>query len=155
MHASGLTRRGLLKRAGAGVAPLAGPGLIRGRVKRVEPAGFTKLSSLGVEQQRVKVIVSLEDPYPGLGVGYHLQARFVTASQARALTVPRYSVLEDPDGAYYVLKVVDGKLHKQVVSLGLRGDLELEVTDGLSEQDVILAAPDATMKESDKVRVKS
>ena len=125
-----------------------------GKVKRIDPAGFTKLSSLGVEQQRVRVVVSLDEKYPNLGVGYRLQARFFTAEKANALIVPRYSVLQAPDGSYYVFKVVDGKLAKTTVTLGLQSDLELEVTQGLTDKDVIVAAPDATMTDGQRVRTK-
>jgi HlyD family secretion protein len=126
---------------------------IPGVVKRIEPAGFTKLSSLGVEQQRVNVIVSFAGEHENLGVGYRLMATFFTGSKDNALIVPRYSVLQAPDQSFYVLKIVNGKIHEQLVELGLRSDLELEVTDGLSEKDVIVAKPDATMKEGMKVKI--
>ena len=124
---------------------------IEGVVKRIEPAGFTKLSSLGVEQQRVNVIVYFRGPHDNLGVGYRLQATFITGSTADALIVPRYSVLQAPDQTFYVLKIVGGKIRTQPVKLGLRSDLTLEITDGLSEDDVIVAKPDTTMKEGMRV----
>lgn len=124
---------------------------ISGKVKRIEPAGFTKLSSLGVEQQRVKVIISPDQIPENLGVGYRLQARFLTASKTGALIAPRFSVLQNQDGTFYVFKVQDGVLKKQTVRLGLKSDLELEIAEGLSEKDVIVLTPDATMKEGDKV----
>jgi len=131
--------------------PAVGLEHIAGKVKRIEPAGFTKLSSLGVEQQRVKVIVSLTGAHERLGVGYRLQARFFTGSKRDALIIPRFSVLQAPDQSYYVFKIVDDRLKKQLVSLGLRSDLELEVTEGLSEDDSIVARPDATMREGARV----
>lgn len=124
---------------------------IEGVVKRIEPAGFTRLSSLGVEQQRVNVIVSFRGPHDNLGVGYRLQATFITGSKADALIVPRYSVLQAPDQTYYVLKVVGRKIRKQPVKLGLRSNLTLEITDGLSENDTLVAKPDTTMKEGMRV----
>jgi len=127
---------------------------IPGKIKRIEPAGFTKLSSLGVEQQRVNVIVDFEDKPESLGVGYRLQARFVTGTKTDALTVPRFSVLQAPDRSFYVLKVVDGRLRKAPVRIGLRSDLELEVTEGLTQSDLIVARPDTSMVEGTRVRVK-
>jgi HlyD family secretion protein len=140
--------------------------LISGEVKRIEPAGFTKLSSLGVEQQRVNVIVALAERPAGLGVGYRLQARFFTASKADALVVPRFSVLQAPyrptedgdtpmslNGSFYVLKIEEGKLVKQPVELGLRSDLFLEITSGLSASDEIVATPSANMEEGAKVKL--
>jgi HlyD family secretion protein len=123
-----------------------------GKVKRIDPAGFTKLSSLGVEQQRVNVIVDLVDPPPGLGVGYRVQAQFLTARRTDALIVPRFSVLQAPDQSFYVFKVAGGRLARQPVDLGLRNDLELEVVEGLTEQDRIVSTPDTTMKDGAKVK---
>jgi HlyD family secretion protein len=125
---------------------------IPGIVKRIEPAGFTKLSSLGVEQQRVNVIVSFAGEHKNLGVGYRLMATFITGSKDDALIIPRYSVLQAPDQSFYVLKIVKGRIHKQPTELGLRSDLEMEITDGLSEEDVIILKPDTTMKEGMRVK---
>ena len=124
---------------------------VRGHVKRIDPAGFTKLSSLGVEQQRVNVIVALDKRPKGLGVGYRLQARFYTGEANDAIIAPRYSVLQAPDGSFYVLKIVDDKLVKQAVELGLRSDLELQIAKGLSVNDLIVSTPDTSMKPGDRV----
>ena len=133
--------------------PAAGRELLSGKVKRIEPAGFTKLSSLGVEQQRVRVIVSLDERPKGLGVGYRLQARFITGAKDDALIVPRFSVLQAPDRSFYAFKIADGRLKKQTVEIGLRSDLELEVTDGLDPDDAIVAHPDTTLKDGAKAKV--
>jgi HlyD family secretion protein len=125
---------------------------LSGKVKRVEPAGFTKLSSLGVEQQRIKVIVTLNKRPSGLGVGYRLQARFFTGVKTDALIVPRFSVLQGVDGGHYVFKVMDGKLVRQAVKLGLRNDLDFEIIKGLGLTDHIIAAPDTEMQEGDSVK---
>ncbi|MFH0965558.1 MAG: HlyD family efflux transporter periplasmic adaptor subunit [Planctomycetota bacterium] len=152
-----LTQDAMLLAPGSKVELRAGrgDGRIGGTVKRIEPAGFTKLSSLGVEQQRVRVIIAPADGQGGLGVGYHLEATFITRSKQDALIVPRYSVLQSEDGTYYVLRVVDGRLARQPVELGLKGDLELEVAEGLAERDVIVANPDTTMGEGERVRAEA
>jgi len=126
---------------------------LAGRVKRIEPAGFTKLSSLGVEQQRVNVIVRFVEPPKNLGVGYRLEARFFVRAKEDALVVPRYSVMQAPDRSFYVMKVENGRLKKQTVQVGLRNDLKLEIEEGLSQEDTIVSAPDATMQTGDKVAV--
>ncbi len=126
---------------------------IPGIVKRIEPAGFTKLSSLGVEQQRVNVIVSFTGEHKDLSVGYRLMATFFTGSKDNALIIPRYSVLQAPDQSFYVLKIVKGRIRKQIIELGLRSDLELEVITGLSTEDLIVAKPDTTMKEGMKAKM--
>jgi len=131
--------------------PAAGLAVIMGKVKRIEPAGFTKLSSLGVEQQRVNAIVEITGDHQKLGVGFRLQARFLTGAKPDALIVPRFSVLQAPDRTFYVLKVDGGKLKKQPLKIGLRSDLEMEVINGLSPNDSIVAKPDTTMKEGMRV----
>ena len=125
---------------------------IAGAVTRIEPSGFTKLSSLGVEQQRVRVIVGLEEKPEGLGVEYRLQARFITGSKTDATIVPRFSVLQDTSGAYFVLKIKAGRLQPQPVRLGLRSDLEMEILEGLTPTAQIVSAPDSTMTQGQKVK---
>jgi HlyD family secretion protein len=68
-----------------------GPGTLEGRVTRVEPGAFTKVSALGVEEQRVRVIVGLTSPaqqWKALGDGYRVSVRIVTLAQDNALQVP-------------------------------------------------------------------
>ena len=132
--------------------PAVGMAGISGHVKRIEPAGFTKLSSLGVEQQRVNVIVALDSLPAGLGVGYRLEARFITGSHPDALVVPRSAVLQATDQSYYVFKVEGGRLVRQPVKIGLRSDTEMEITDGLAGGDCVVALPNATMRKGDRVR---
>jgi len=126
-----------------------------GHVKRIEPAGFTKLSSLGVEQQRVNAIVTLPDRPATLGVGFRLQARFFTATKEDALVVPRFSVLQATNKTYYVFLIQGGKLKRRSIELGLRNDLELEVVEGVHESDQIVSTPDATMNDGESVKVTS
>ena len=123
----------------------------KGRVSRVEPAGFTKLSSLGIEQQRVNVVIELEGT--GLGVGYQLQARFLVRSHSGALLIDRFSALQAADGGKLVWKVEGERLHSQPVKVGLASETRLEVLEGLKESDRIVAVPDATLIEGMKVRV--
>jgi HlyD family secretion protein len=125
---------------------------LHGKVKRIEPQGFTKLSSLGVEQQRVNVIASVENPPAHLGVEFRLHARFFTGSKQDALIVPRFAVLQAPDQTFYVFVVRDGEIARQPVSLGLRSDLEIEVVEGLDEESVVVAAPDTTLEPGASVR---
>jgi HlyD family secretion protein len=125
----------------------AGALKLAGRVERIEPQGFTKLSSLGVEQQRVNVIVAIENPPPRLQVEYRLHARFFTGRKDDALLVPRFSVLQAPDRSYYVYVVEGGAIARRPVRLGLRGDLWIEIAEGLSESDRVVAKPDSSIEE--------
>ena len=142
-----LTQDALRLRKGGIVSLVPAYGLkpLSGRVKRIDPAGFTKRSSLGVEQQRVKVVVALEGRTQGLGVGYRLQERFFTGAKQNALIVPRFSVMQARDRSFFVLKMVNGAPRKTPVKVGLKTDLELEITKGLTEKDRIVARPTASM----------
>lgn len=126
---------------------LSGETLVKGTVKRIEPQGFTKLSSLGVEQQRVNVIVSVQDPPEDLGVGYRLHTRFFTGTRQGVLTVPRYTVLQAPDQSFYVFVVEDGEIVKQPIKQGLKSDLMIEIVEGLGEDSLVVASPDSTLEE--------
>ena len=152
-----LTQDALRLRPGSPVSlePASRLKAVAGKVERIEPAGFTKHSSLGVEQQRVNVIVSLPDRPEGLKVGYRMQARFVTGSKSNALIVPRHSVLQSPDQTFYVFKIVADRIEQQPVTIGLRSDLELEIAKGLTPDDTIAARPDASLKDGMKVKVTS
>ncbi|MBS2034124.1 HlyD family efflux transporter periplasmic adaptor subunit [bacterium] len=125
----------------------------KGRVKQVEPAGFTKLSSLGIEQQRVNVVVALEGEPGGLGVGYQLQARFLVRSRPDVLLIDRFSALQGEKGSKLVWKVEGDRLHAQPVEAGLASETELEITKGLSLSDRIVAVPDTTLVEGMRVKV--
>lgn len=72
---------------------------LRGRVRVVEPSAFTRVSTLGVEEQRVKVIVDIEQPPATLGDGYHIEARVVLADVADALLLPVGALFRSPDRA--------------------------------------------------------
>ena len=149
-----LTEDALRLKVGGEVAleSTAGKIQLTGRVKRIEPQGFTKRSSLGVEQQRVYVIIEIDDPPASIGVGYRLNARFFTGSKKDALIVPRFSVVEAPDGTKYVFAVEKGKLVRRPVVLGLQSDRELEIVEGLTEESVIVATPDSMLEEGMAVR---
>lgn len=131
----------------------------RGRVKRVNPAGFTKISSLGVEQQRVKVIVEFD---PGdlaqlrkerdIGVDYRVRVRIITDSKPSALTVPRSAVFRSADGGWQALAVRNGVARLVNVELGLRNDDRVEIVKGLQENDIVVLAPESDLVEGTRVR---
>ena len=80
-----------------------GPGVLEGRVRLVEPAAYTKVSALGVEEQRVEVLIDLQPPAgapaPALGDGWRVVARILTRREPGALTVPVSAVFPWPQGA--------------------------------------------------------
>lgn len=148
-----LTQDAVALSPGAAVEYTMAPGLppLTGVVTRVDPAGFVKLSSLGVEQQRVYVISSLQSRPDTLGMGFRLQARYTKGEKADALVLPRSAILQAPDESYYVFKVVGGRLARQTIKIGLRNDFDIEVTEGVGEGDDVVATPTTAMKDGQRL----
>lgn len=128
-----------------------------GKIKEIEPAGFTKKSSLGVDEQRVNVIISIANPQQAnLGIGYRLQAEFLVGEQQKnALIIPRFSVLQDNQGNFYVFKVVDKKMRKQIIQIGIKTDTEVSIVKGLSETDKVIAQPTADMQDGMRLKIEN
>jgi HlyD family secretion protein len=119
---------------------------LKGRVRRVEPSGFTKISALGVEEQRVNVIVDLEDRPKDLGDGYRVEIRVIIWSRDNVLKIPTSSLFRSgSDWAVY--KVAAEEAVRRIVTVGQRNDLEAEVLSGLSEGDRIVVYPSDAIQE--------
>jgi HlyD family secretion protein len=139
--------------------PAVGATPVRGAVRRVEPAGFTKVSSLGVEQQRVTVLISLNDSDLArlragnrLGVGYRVQVRITTAAKPDALIIPRSAVFRGPVNDWRVYAVRSGHARVQVVRVGLMNDERAEVLQGLREGEPVIPAPESDLADGRRVR---
>lgn len=126
------------------LARWGGEALLQGEVTRVEPAGFTKVSALGVEEQRVWVIVALRSPqsaWQGLGDGYRVEASFILWQAKDVLQVPASALFRDGEG-WAVFAVVDGRAEKRLVSIGQRNGLSAQVLRGLAKGDRVIVHPD-------------
>jgi HlyD family secretion protein len=130
---------------------------LRGRVSRVYPAGFTKVSSLGVEQQRVKVIVGFAEESRGrvrelgLGVGYRLQVRVFTNEKANALVIPRSALFRGQHGNWQVYAVASRRARLRDVQIGLINDEQAEITHGLVAGEQVVLAPEASLTDGTRV----
>jgi HlyD family secretion protein len=127
---------------------------LKGRVRVIEPSGFTKISTLGVEEQRVYVIVDLVDPpeeRPSLGDGFRVEARVVIDEAKNVLKIPTSALLRVGDRSA-VYKVVDGVVQQQIVKVGRQNGLEAEVLEGLAEGDQIVLHPSDQIEVGVKVR---
>jgi HlyD family secretion protein len=116
---------------------------LHGRVRLVEPSGFTKISTLGVEEQRVNVIVDLVDPLEKrrtLGDGFRVEARIVVAEAQDVLKVPASALFRPPTG-WALFRVVDGKAVETQVEVGHQNGLEAEIISGLDEGDRVIVHP--------------
>ncbi len=128
---------------------------LRGRVRRVEPSGFLKVSALGVEEQRVNVIVDFADPLEArkkLGDGYRVEVEVVIWEQPDVLKVPT-SALFRRGGGWAVFAVEKGRARLRRVEIGRRNGLEAQLLSGLQAgQEVVVHPGDAV---SDGTRVNS
>jgi HlyD family secretion protein len=139
-------------RISAGAAVLierwGGEGALHGRVRRVEPSGFTKISALGVEEQRVNVIIDFDDSqaaWEALGDGFRVEARVVIWEANDVLKLPTSSLFR-ADSGWAVFTVEGGKARLAPVEIGWRNGIEAEVKDGLEGGERIVLYP------SDEIR---
>ncbi len=129
-----------------------GPEALAGRVRVVEPAGFLKVSALGVEEQRVNVIADFTDPLEKrkpLGDAYRVEARIVI-SESEAVKVPAGALFRTGT-SWACFAVRDGRAKLIEVSVGRTNGLETEVTSGLIEGNTVVLHPSDRLK--DGVRV--
>ncbi len=126
---------------------------VEGRVRVVEPSGFTKVSALGVEEQRVRVIVDFTSPrevWAQLGDGYRVEARFVLWEGEDVLQIPTSALFRQGEG--WAAFVVDGgRARLKPVTIGQRAGLATQVLAGLIAGERVVAHPDESVR--DGVRV--
>ncbi len=131
-----------------------GDSLLPGRVRRVEPAGFTRYSALGVEEQRVWVIVDFDagrEQWQLLGDAFRVEARFILWEADNILQVPASALFRDSDGwALYV--IANGRAIRRAVTPGQRSGLMAEILDGLDEGEQVILHPGQDMADGSRVR---
>jgi HlyD family secretion protein len=127
---------------------------LEGKVRRVEPVGFTKVSALGVEEQRVLVIVDFTSPrdrWKKIGDGYRMEARFILWEEQGVLQVPSGAVFRS--GERYAVYVVEkGRAKVRPVEVGKRNGLAAQILSGLSEGETVVLHPGDTVTDGRKVR---
>jgi HlyD family secretion protein len=120
-----------------------GAHLLRGRVRLVEPSAFTRISALGVEEQRVDVVIELVEPrarWAALGDGYRVEARIVDWEAPDVLRAPASAVFRRGAG-WAAFRVEQGVARLRGLGLGRRNGLEVEVLRGLAAGDRLVAHP--------------
>lgn len=130
-----------------------GPRVLRGRVWRIEPFAFQKISALGVEEQRVNVRIALigdDARRARLGHGYRVDVRVVTGRADAAARVPASALLRDK-GAWSVFVIVDGRARRRAVDIGLMNDRVAEVRAGLRPGDRVILFPGDTIDDGSRV----
>lgn len=128
---------------------------LSGKVRRIEPGAFTKVSALGVDEQRVWVVIDLlspRDEWRGLGDGYRVQARFVVAQADNAVRIPSSAVFRRSDGMS-TFRIVDGRARLTTVTPGLSGEGWLAIASGLQQGDAVVVHPPAELEDGARVKV--
>ena len=125
---------------------------LSGKVSRIEPAAFTRVSALGVDEQRVNVIVDLDQTPAELGDGYRVTGSIVVWEKQDALQVPS-SALFRMDESWGVFIVEDGVARVREVAVGQRNGIEAEILEGIVEGEVVILHPGVRV--SDGIGVES
>jgi HlyD family secretion protein len=116
---------------------------IEGRVSRIDPAGFTKVSALGIEEQRVRTIIDLAEPpeaWSRLGHDFRVIVHISLWRAEDALTVPVAALFRGA-GGWAVFAVRDGRARTTIVEIGRRNNRTAEVLGGLSAGDRLVLHP--------------
>jgi len=130
---------------------------LKGRVRRIEPYGFTKVSALGVEEQRVNVIIDLVDPLAArknLGHGYRVIVRVVEWSGENVLQVPISALFRDR-GQWSVFVMQDGRAHLVPVRVGRMNDERAQIVEGLKAGASVILHPSEKIDDGVAVRLRA
>lgn len=125
-----------------------GESFLRGVVKKVEPFGYTKVSSLGIEEQRVDVIIDLIDPkeqWASLGHGYQVESKVILWQDENVLKLPITSLFrENADWAVFIVK--DSRALLKKVQIGKKNAFEAQVLSGLEQSEQVILHPSNQIK---------
>lgn len=123
---------------------------ISGKVTQLAPAAKETASSLGVLQKRLPVTIAVTSHQAQLRPGLPIEVTIIKTVKANALTIPSSAVLEDGEG-YYVFVAEKGLAAQRRIKLGIQSSEWVEVLEGLSQEDVIAASPEAELKAGEKI----
>lgn len=130
-----------------------GESTLEGRVRVVEPTGFTKVSALGVEEQRVWVVVDLTSPasdWQRLGNGYRVDAEFILWEGSDILQIPS-SALFRHAGDWAVFAVDNDRAERRKVTIGRRNGLRAQILSGLTRGEQVILHPDESIEPGTRV----
>jgi HlyD family secretion protein len=128
---------------------------LTGRVERIEPVAFTKISALGIEEQRVNVIVSLDTGTAtlNLGDGFRVDARITIQAQDNALLAPSAALVRDGSG-WRVFVVNGGRAHVRAVTVKDRNADQAWIQDGLQAGETVLLYPGSMIEDGQAVKTR-
>ncbi len=129
---------------------------LQGRVRNVEPVGFTKVSALGVEEQRVLVIADITSDaaeWQELGDGYRVEAEIILWQAADVLQIPASALFRFNDGwALFVME--NGKAVRRLVKVGKRNGLSAQILEGVAAGENVITHPDNSIDDGVPVRLR-
>lgn len=136
-----------------------GENSIKGLVRLIEPEAFTKISSLGVEEQRVSVKISftksalksLKTSGLILGLHYRVRVRIITDEKQKSIVIPRTALFHGIDGSWQLYKIIGDEAKLTKVDVGLLNNYEAEITSGLNVRERFIIAPESSIIDGLKV----
>jgi HlyD family secretion protein len=144
-----------LKPAGkARVVRWGGEGVLEATITRVEPGGFTKISALGVEEQRTRVILDFASPqqqWAALGDAYRVEVEFIVRQEKDVLQISSNALFRHADG-WAVYRVEAGTARRTAMQPGLRAALATQVLGGLEAGQSVIMQPDDRIKDGTRVQ---
>ncbi|MBW0435896.1 efflux RND transporter periplasmic adaptor subunit [Leptospira yasudae] len=123
---------------------------LEGKLKLVEPAAFTKVSSLGVEEQRVRAIVDFTPP-PEMGEGFQVRCKIVSEKKENQIIAPTAALFREGED-WYVFQVLKNKAKKAKVKMEARSGDSALIVEGLKEGDEVILFPGEGIQEGSKIR---
>ena len=130
---------------------------LQGAVRMIEPTGFTKVSALGVEEQRVRVIADITTPrevWQRLGDGYRVEARFVIWEGQDILQIPA-SALFRQGKEWAVFVVQNGRAKTRNIKVGQRAGLIVQVLSGIQAGEAVITHPEEKIKDGTRVKARA
>jgi HlyD family secretion protein len=134
-----------------------GPGVIPAQVRLVQPQGFTKVSALGVEEQRVLVMLQFTGPpssWTGLAPGYRVWGRVWLRQTASTVLAPLGALVRD-NGEWAVFRIEGGRARLRRVRVGVVTDQDAEILQGAEPGDQLVNFPSDQIKDGLRVKPKA
>lgn len=143
----------------ANVLRWGGEGVLQARIRRIEPAGFTKVSALGVEEQRTRVILditSAPENWASLGDAYRVELEFILTHAENALQVPAGALFRSGDASdgetWALYRVEGGRARHTRVKTGLRSGTAVEILEGVKAGEAVIVQPDDRIRDGSRIR---
>jgi HlyD family secretion protein len=135
------------------IAEWGGTGPLHGSVRTIEPSAFTRVSALGVDEQRVKVRIAIERAPATLGDNFRVETRTTVWEGANVLTVPSSAVFQTGEG-WRLFVVRDGRARLRAVQAGRHDAAATEITAGIAEGDRVVLFPSDDVRDGVRVRLR-